>query len=177
MRSHTRLVGRMVLIILCTGTLVAGQDVRSNFDSRVDFSMYRTYSWLNVDMPNSIWSERAKRTIEEALHKRGWSRVDEESDVSIVAIGTTAIKTELSAFYSSMPEWRWYGWGVGATTVVPVNQREGTLIIDIYETKSKRLIWRSSATDTVRDDPQKNVKKLTGAVKKMFKKFPPGAGD
>ena len=62
---------------------------------------------------------------------------------------------------------RWY-----ATTTVD-NVPVGTLIVDMYDTKSKSLVWRGMAHDQLSDKPDKDTKKLEKAVDKMFDKFPP----
>ena len=37
----------------------------------------------------------------------------------------------------------------------------------------KQLVFRGTATDEVSDKPEKNMKKVDDATKKMFKNFPP----
>jgi hypothetical protein len=51
----------------------------------------------------------------------------------------------------------------------------GTLVIDMFDTNSKKLIWRGSASDTLPDKPEKAVKDLEKSVDKMFEHFPPSA--
>lgn len=46
-------------------------------------------------------------------------------------------------------------------------------MIDIFDTPSKKLIWRSMATNTLTGNPEKNEKKLAKTVDDMFKNFPP----
>jgi hypothetical protein len=45
----------------------------------------------------------------------------------------------------------------------------------LYDTKTKQLIWRGSAEDTLSDKATKNEKNLDKGVAKMFKAFPPGS--
>jgi len=52
----------------------------------------------------------------------------------------------------------------------------GTLVVDIFDTNSKKLIRRGSANDTLSNNSDKNIKELDKGVNKMFKEFPPGAG-
>jgi hypothetical protein len=54
----------------------------------------------------------------------------------------------------------------------------GTLVVDLYDTNTKRLVWRGTASDTLSDDPSKNEKKLEEAVSKMIApdKFPQPVG-
>jgi hypothetical protein len=47
------------------------------------------------------------------------------------------------------------------------------MVVDLFDAKTKRLVWRGIATDTISSDPQKNAMKIEKAVEKMFKKFPP----
>jgi hypothetical protein len=49
----------------------------------------------------------------------------------------------------------------------------GTLVVDIYDTSSKQLLWRGLAHDQLSDKPNKDTKKLEKAVDKLFDKFPP----
>ena len=53
----------------------------------------------------------------------------------------------LRTFYDGFPGWRWGGFGE-ATTYVD-NYEVGTLVIDMFDTRSKKLIWRGSASDTL----------------------------
>jgi len=68
--------------------------------------------------------------------------------------------------------WRWRGFGGESTTTVET-YKIGTLVVDLYDTNNKQLIFRGSANDTLSKNPQKNEKILEKAVDKMFKKFPP----
>jgi hypothetical protein len=48
-----------------------------------------------------------------------------------------------------------------------------TLVVDTFENRSKKLIWRGVVTDTLSDKPEKNTEKINKAIEKMFKNFPP----
>jgi Domain of unknown function (DUF4136) len=49
----------------------------------------------------------------------------------------------------------------------------GTLVLDMYDSKTNKLMWRGTAVDTVSSKPEKNEKKLEKGIEKMFEKFPP----
>ena len=51
----------------------------------------------------------------------------------------------------------------------------GTLVVDLFDTKTKKLLWRGSSSDTLSNNSTKNIKNLDKGVVKMFKKFPPDA--
>jgi hypothetical protein len=64
---------------------------------------------------------------------------------------------------------------MGEATTSEQDYKEGTLLVDLYDAKTKQLIWRGSAEDTVSNNADKNEKNLNKGVAKMFKKFPPQA--
>jgi Domain of unknown function (DUF4136) len=49
----------------------------------------------------------------------------------------------------------------------------GTLVVEISDAKQHELLWRGSATDTISDNSNKNIKTLDKAVAKLFKDYPP----
>src|ERR1700738_2645093 len=65
------------------------------------------------------------------------------------------------------------GGGVGDPTTTEQDYKVGALVIDLYDAKTKQLIWRGSAQDTLSDKATQNEKNLAKAVAKMFKAFPP----
>ena len=48
-------------------------------------------------------------------------------------------------------------------------------MVEISDVKEKDLLWRGSATDTISDNSNKNIKTLDKAVTKLFKDYPPTA--
>ena len=50
----------------------------------------------------------------------------------------------------------------------------GTLILDLFDTKTKKLLWRGTSSDTLSNNSNKNIKNLDKGAEKMFKHFPPG---
>jgi hypothetical protein len=164
-----------VAIGLVLVAVAFAQEIRTDYDHHVDFSKYRTYSWAKVETPDSIWDERVKEAVDKALAAKGWTQVPSGGDVSVVALGTTHEKPTLQTFYNGFDGWFWGGFG-DATTYVE-KYEVGTLIIDMFDTKTKKLIWRSSANDVLSSKPEKNIKKLDKAVQKMFEHFPPHPGN
>jgi hypothetical protein len=100
-----------------------------------------------------------------------------EPCVIIVAIQTTQDRKSLQMFYDGMGGglgWRGGG-GFGEATATEQDYQEGTLVIDMYDAKTKQLLWRGTAEGTLSDKAGKNEQKLEKAVAKMFKDFPPGS--
>ena len=99
--------------------------------------------------------------------------------VVIVAIQTTETQRSLQGFYSGFGGgWGWQGFGGlqdGSINITEQDYKEGTLVIDMYDGKTKQLLWRVSAEGTLSEKAAKDENKLDKAVAKMFKDFHPGS--
>ena len=153
------------------------QQVKTDFDHQANFSQYKTYSWQEIKPANSLWDARIKSAVDAQLAAKGWTQVDSGGDVAIVAIKTTQTQRTLQTFYDGFGGgWGWRGFGgFGDATTTEQDYKEGTLVVDLYDAKTKQLIWRGSAEDTLSDKAEKNEKNLDKGVAKMFKAFPPGS--
>lgn len=171
-RLHIALLFTTLLCMTCVSAFAI--DIKTDFDHHANFSQYKTYSWAKVDTPDPLWNDRVKEAVDRALTAKGWSQVPSGGDVSVVAVGTTRQKPTLRTFYDGFDGWMWGGFA-DATTYVE-NYTEGTLIVDLFDTANKKLIWRGSATDILSGKPEKDEKKVDKAVSKMFEHFPPQLG-
>ena len=153
------------------------QQVKTDFDHQANFSQYKTYSWQEIKPANSLWDARIKSAVDAQLAAKGWTQVENGGDVAIVAISASHTERTLQTFYDGMGGgWRWRGFGgMGEATTTEQDYKEGTLLVDMYDAKTKQLIWRGSAEDTVSNKEETNEKNLNKGVAKMFKKFPPSA--
>ena len=96
-------------------------------------------------------------------------------DVEVFAIETTQTQQTLDTFYSGFGggrRWGGFGGGFGDATTTVETYKVGTLVIDLFDAKTKKLIWRSSSSDTLSDNADKNTKNLDKGVNKMFQHFP-----
>jgi hypothetical protein len=168
MKVRSSLLLALLMAIVATAF---AREIATDYDHHIEFSRYKTYSWAKVETPNALWDERVKAAIDSQLAAKGWTQVPAGGDVSIVAVGMTHAKPTLRTFYDGFDGWRWGGFGE-ATTVVD-NYKVGTLVVDMFDSSTKKLIWRGSASDTLSDKPEKNAKDLEKTVQKMFEHFPP----
>jgi hypothetical protein len=150
--------------------------VKTDYDHQADFSHYRTYSWVsNAKASNDLWSERITQDVDQQLAAKGWSKVESGGDATVAAFGRTHNEQTINTFYDRLGGgWRWGGFGEATTTTenIPV----GSLTVDVFDSGTKKLIWRGTATDTLSSKPENNEKKLEHSVVDMFKHFPPTKG-
>jgi hypothetical protein len=163
------------LFFLATLGTAFAQHVKTDFDHHANFSQYKTYSWQEIRPSNSLWDARIKSAVDAQLAAKGWTQVPSGGDVAIIAIKTTQTERQLQTFYNGMGGgWGWRGFGgMGMATTTEQDYKEGTLVVDMYDAKTKQLIWRGSAEDTLSNKEANNEKNLDKGVAKMFKKFPP----
>ena len=160
---------------LLFATAAFAQQVKTDYDRSTNFSQYKTYSWEKVQTQDPLWVDRIKEAVNTALPAKGLTPVASGGDVSIVAIEMTKNQQNLNTFYDGFGGgWRWGG-GFGNATTTVDNYKVGTLVVDLFDAKTKTVIWRGSSSDTLSDKSDKNIKNLDKGVQKMFEHFPPEA--
>jgi hypothetical protein len=165
---------RLLLLALSGASAVFGVKVMTDYNHAVDFSQYHTYSWVKVEAGDPLWPDRITHAVDSELSAKGWSMVPAGGDASVAAFGSTLSQPRLETFYTGFGGgWFWRGWsdGMAYTTVEQISI--GTLVLDRFDSPTKKLIWRGIASDTLSDKPEKNEEKLDKAVEDMFKHFPP----
>jgi Domain of unknown function (DUF4136) len=167
----------LFLLLAAAGTLKA-QKVITDHDPNVDFSKYKTFMWIKPPHVrlDPLMDQRLVDDINAALAAKGWQLVTEGADVGIAAHMATRQRHTLETFYDGFGGgWGWHYWGGGlgiATTHVDT-YTVGTLVVDMFDGRTKQLIWRGIATDTLSEKPDKDAEKIQKAVDKLFKTFPP----
>ena len=157
------------------------QDVKVDYDHAANFATIKTFSLkIGTSWGNQISEKRVSDEITQALTEKGWKLAPEgEADAQVVLHGATETKRSLNTFYSGMGGYGYRGWGgmggTGTATTTESQYTVGTLVVDIFEPKTKALLWRGIAQDELSDKPEKNAKKLGKASDKLFKDFPPGS--
>jgi uncharacterized protein DUF4136 len=166
------LIGTMFLF----AATLSAQQVKTDYDRAANFAQYTTYSWEQVKTKDPLDVDRIKSAVNAALAAKGWTQVESGGDVSIVAVEITRKQQTLNTFYDGFGGgwgWRRFGGGFGEATTTTETYKVGTVVVDLFDTKTKQLIWRGAASDTLSSNSDKNIKNLDKGVNKMFKHFPP----
>jgi Domain of unknown function (DUF4136) len=174
---------KIVVVLIGLMLMFAGkasaQQVKTDYDRSANFAQYKTYSWEHVKTQDALDVDRIKSAVNTALAAKGWTQVDSGGDVSIVAVEMTRDQQTLNTFYDGFGGgWGWRrfgGGGFGDATTTTETYKVGTVVVDLFDTKIKQLIWRGTTSDTVSNKSDKNIKNLDKGVEKMFKQFPPGS--
>jgi len=175
-----------VFVVCVTGAIA--QDVRYNFDSKADFSKYKSYKWVDIkgaDHANQLVQKQIMDALDAELAKKGLQKTEADSaDLYIgyqTAINTEKQFTSYNTGWGYGPGWGggWYGGGMTSTTTTGSTSTiyVGQLALDMYDPVAKALVWRGTASKTIdpKAKPEKQQKNLAKAVEKLLKNYPPPA--
>lgn len=172
MRALKIALGLSLLLLVTVS--VAAQKATTDWDHGINFSEYKTFMWIQQPhMMNPAMDKRVVDDINKELAHKGWKLVNDNADVGVVAHGSADQEMTLERFYVDFPAgWQWQWWeGVTVTkvTTYPV----GTLLVDLFDRKTKHVVWRGMANDTFSEKAKKNAHRLEEAIEDMFSHFPP----
>lgn len=165
----------------------------TDIDRSADFYSYRTYAWgeavAHVDDPvykGELIAKNIKNTIEKEFAKRG-IRMNNENPDFIVSYQTyTEEKRQVRnrgpygygpyfpmrfyPFYYYGFGWGFpYAWGGGFPEETEFT--EGTLIIDVTDSKTRELVWRGAVKGNV-ENVSSLQKQIQKGIKAIMKKYP-----
>jgi hypothetical protein len=169
-------IGLSFGLVLLLANAALAQKVTTDFAKDVEFRQYKTFMWINEPKPdNPLVAKRIVDDVNAALAAKGLTLVTSGADLGIAAHAATQTKRSLNTFYDGFGGgWRWRGFGGFGSATTQVNTYEvGTLVVDMFDTRTKEALWRGTATKTLSDHPQKNTDNLNKAITRMFKDFPP----
>src|SRR5437667_4688239 len=178
MKLHNKMLVSIATFFVFVAASFAEQ-VKTDYDHSANFGQYKTYSWEKVQTKDPLMVDRIKDAVNAALAAKGWTQVDSGGDVSVVAMEITRNQQTLNTFYNGFGGgWGWRrfgGGGFGEATTTTETYKVGTLVVDLFDTKTKKLLWRGTSSDTLSSNSDKNIKNLDKGVEKLFKHFPPGS--
>lgn len=172
----TGLVGVLLLASCATMT------VKTDYDRNVDFSAYSTYDFVpNIRKPpartalrpgstNSLIGKRIERAVDAEMGKKGFRKPDRSQPDILIAFHTgVKDKVDVETFGYHYGR-RWSSRGVSVH-----HYKQGTLILDFIDRKTKELIWRGWAVSVV-DESSRSQEKIDEAVAKILTEYPPAQG-
>lgn len=160
-------------VVLAWPAAAAAQKVNTDFDAAANFAGFKTYAWTaGTPAPDQLAEKRIHDMVNKALAGKGLAAAEGNAPSDLV------VATHLVAKEQKELNAVGYGGGLrfgGGGTARVDTLIQGTLVVDLYDAKSKQLVWRGTATDTASDKSAKNTEKEQKAIDKMFKDYPPKA--
>jgi hypothetical protein len=167
---NTRTVRAAIFATLIAGAAATALAQKVNIDSdpAAPFSSYKTYMWtVGTPSPNPLGDQRIHDGVDQQLRARGLTKRSDNPDL---VVATHVLTHEEKQLIANGFGYGWYGGGFG--TVTEQTYVQGTLVVDLYDAHTKKMVWRGTATDTASDKADKNTKKVNKALAKMFERYP-----
>jgi len=125
---------------------------------------------------NSI-SNRALRTdLRQGFEKLGYTVNDSTPDFCVAYYASTNQQLDITTYdygYSFRPRW-WRGWGPRYRDMyepMVTQYTQGTVIVDVFDPKTKDLLWRGQGVAAVSDNQEQYVQELQSTVAAILAKF------
>jgi hypothetical protein len=189
----TRILGAAIAVC-AAGALAAQDKVDTEFDPAVDFTGFKTFSFVpaaNMAMSGTLKDpelrERIRNFIGGGLESRGLTEVprDQKHDLAIRFWAAVQNKKSVEVNLAADPYWTAWGgyppywtgaWAYSYEEYVVRNYQEGTLVADLIDPVSKELVWRTVFHQDL-SDRVKAYAALQKNLAKSFSQLPPSAKD
>jgi hypothetical protein len=185
-----------VLLVLAT-VLIAGpafaQKIYIDYDEEYDGSKNKTFAWSETKETSLAATDPSLHSliiseIEGHIIAGGIELVDDDPDLYVTYHGSTKEEMALDTSYYGYSAGRmgygryggyggyygrYYGGGLGTSSSTTVRSYQvGTLVVDFWDAKTEKLVWRGIAANiTISENPHKVKKKVEKALKKMVSKW------
>ena len=164
--------------------------VLSDYDQKANFNSYKSYAFYKTGIDKAQISDLDKKRILKAIETEMTSRgfVKSENPDLLVSIFTK--EQERVDVYNNnfgwggFGPWGWgwgpglgWGWGgAGAGNLVSTST-QGSLYIDLIDTKSKELVWQGKGEGTLANtnNVQKKEQRIQQFVAQILEQYPPDA--
>jgi hypothetical protein len=159
--------------------LCHGGEVKAFGAKDADYSRYKTYFWLppklltksGVVENDDVVSPMIAKSVKLELTKKGLTEVTEGADLEVATLGLSESIPHLEALIFSPFEGT--QWGTGAIATVGRYNREGTLVVNLIDPRTKKSVWAGKATRTIkRGKPEQLGRDIEKAAGDLFKKYP-----
>lgn len=166
------------LATLLLATTVFAQTISFDFDKSVDFAGFRTYAWADgTNVPEPLVHQRIVDAVDVQMTLKGLQQVHRTSKPDVLVAYHAAFDRTLqvSGFGTGWGPYRW-----GGTRTVSARTEEilvGTMIVDLIDARTNRIIWRGTATRDVdmHATPEKRDRNISRTTAKLFTHYPPKA--
>lgn len=163
--------------------------VVSDYDSEADFNSYKSYAFYKTGIDKAQISDLDKKRILHAIEEEMSSRGFVKSNQPDLLVSIFTKEKERVDIYNNNFGWGWgWGWGYGYWNPYlwggpgyygnNVSTRtEGSLYIDLIDTKNKALVWQGRGVGTLGSGQniERKEQRIREFVSQILQKYPPDA--
>jgi hypothetical protein len=169
-RFGITVAGRTVsLLLLAVSSTLAAKGVSVEFDRSADFSSFATFR-LDEGTParDSEIQHKIQQAVARELSARGMQAADDAPDLLVLT--HVLIDRQSLDLLSDEAYWEFV---TGITSVNAYDLRAGTLVVDLIDPGTKRVVWRGIAVEKVRGNAAKIERKIDKIVGRLLGQYPP----
>ncbi len=170
----------VLVAIFILSSVVQAQKTSAAFDEKVDFSNFKTFAFDKDGARNPYVNALIVEAIERELTSRGLTKVSNDPDLKVAYLAATVpnLQVQNVPFYHVVNPA--YSGMVGSSTMNMWDVTTGTLVIDLWDRASDRVVFRGTITDVLQRAPSADLqsdakivsKPINKGVAKIFKKYP-----
>src|SRR3989442_11449142 len=131
---------------------------------------------------NSISNRALRADLQQGFEKLGYARNDSTTDFCVAYYASTNQQLDITTYdygYSFRPRW-WRGWGPRYRSAMyepmVTQYTQGTVIVDVFEPKTKDLLWRGAGGSAGFDNQEQEVREPPATAPASLPQFSPAAG-
>lgn len=180
MKSVLTVTGVIVLVSALFCTVVQAQKTSAGYDKNVDFSSYKTFAFDQSGARNPFVNDLIVAAVERELIARGLTKVDVDPDLRVVYLAASGPNLQVASlpFYHVVNPA--YSGLLGGASMAMWDVTTGTLVIDLFDRKTDRCVFRGTVTEVLQRAPSADLradaklvsKPINKGVAKIFKKYP-----
>ena len=165
---------------MCLGILTSCSSVKvvSDYDTKVDFSTYKTFAFYKKGIDKASVSDldkkRIMRAIENELIEKGFTK-SENPDL-LISIFTKS-REQVNVTDNNLGYgfgWGYNPWFFGSTNLNINQYTEGTLFIDFIDKNKNELIWQGIGSGAMKmSNIDKKEERINEFVNKIILAYPP----
>lgn len=176
----------LALMLFCG--ICYATEIKTDYDPNADFSIYKTYRLIsagtdiatagqlaNPDTSGAVTDLLRAQFTEKGLQEdeiggapdlvvRYWSGSQQKKKVT---------DTDLDEWGGYDPFWDGGWWAPAWDEVMVTHYQKGTLLVDLIDAKTKKLVWRAYLVAALSENSEKAMEEADKALTKAFQNYPP----
>jgi Domain of unknown function (DUF4136) len=155
--------------------------VTNDYDHTVNFSQFHTFRIVKLEQQYQALSQFNQTRVINAVRAQMLAKGFTESENADMLVNITSImkaeKEIVANSYGYGGGYRPYAWGGGnmSTTVNVNNYVAGSLIVEVANAATSKLIWEGIGNQDINSPSSDPEKAINTTVQKIMASFPPGA--
>ena len=170
-----------LLFLLCLVILTSCSSVKvvTDYDTKVDFTSYKTFAFYKKGIDKASVSDldkkRIMRAVEAELVAKGFNK---SANPDILVSIFTKSREQVNVSDNNVGigwGWGYNPWFYGRTNININQYTEGTLFIDFIDKKTNELIWQGIGSGAMKmSNIEKKEERINEFVYKIISTYPPG---